>query len=207
MATALIPIPQADYRRAPCALVCASAYVIAEGRPATEQLAYDLSTSGVRLCGMPRAAIGDEVSVRLQLPREWVGTRGHLVRVASTVEKPNFAIEFCDLSADAEDAIHDAVVDALAHPNRRSLLLLQQEEVPHRPACFEWLDPVSALCATARTPLQAVVGLEQQRFDIGIFGSGYCGTQNSHWTEMYPEVCWRSIDCEGRLHPVLTKPG
>ena len=43
--------------------------------------------------------------------------------------------------------------------------------------------------------------LEEQRFNLGIFGSGNCGMQDSEWIGMYPEVSWRSIDCAGCLHP------
>lgn len=200
MTTALIPIPQTDQRRSPRALVCASAVIMTEGKPATEQLVYDLSTEGVRLCGLPRAAVGDKVRVRLQLPQESIGARGRVVRIASSVNQFEFAIDFYDLSASAEDNIHDAVVDALGHPDRRSLLLLRWKL--HRPACFDWLDPVSPLCVTATTPLQAVQDLEEQRFNIGIFGCGDCGTQDTEWIGMYPEVCWRSIDRAGCLHPI-----
>ena len=200
MTTALIPIPQTEYRRTPRALVCASALVMTEGKPATEQMVYDLSTGGVRLCGLPHARIGDEVRVRLQLPREWVGARGHLLRVGSA-EKPDFAIEFADLSAGAEDAIHDAVVEALAHPNRRSLLLVQGERNPYWIG-WNWLDPVSPICATATTPLEAVERLEEHRCDVGIVGSGDRRTQDLEWIEMYPEVYWRALDNAGCLHPV-----
>lgn len=200
METALIPIPQ---RSAPRALVCASALVLTEGRPATEHMVRDLSEGGIRLCGLPRAQVGDEVWVRLQLPRDRVFARGTLLRVGSSAERPAFAIEF---SARAEYAIPDAVVEALSHPDRRSLLLVQSERNSTRSG-WEWLDPVSPICAAATTPLEAVQCLEGNHFDLGIVGSGGHGTQDSEWIEMYPEVCWRTIDDAGRLHPVATTFG
>ena len=199
MEKALIPILQTDRRSVPRALVCASAVVVIEGKPATEHMVYDLSTGGVRLCGLPGAQVGAEVSVWLQLPREGVCARGYLLRVGSSAERHDFAIEFFELSARVEDAIHDAVVEALSPPDRRSLLLVQSERNPDWPG-WKWLDPVSPLCAAATTPLEAVQCLEGNHFDFGIVGSGDHGTWDSEWIEMYPEVSWRSIDYAGRLH-------
>ena len=204
METALIPIPQTDRRSVPRALVCASAVVLTEGKPATEHIVYDLSTGGVRLCGLPRAQVGDEVWVSLQLPRDRVCARGCLLRVGSSAERPEFAIEFIEPSARAESAIHDAVVEALSHPDRCSVLLVQREEERYGPPGVDWLDPISPICATARTSFEAVEYLEEHPFDVGIVGSGGHGTLDSEWIEMYPEVCWRSIDHAGRLHPVVT---
>ena len=204
MATTLNPIPQTNHRRAPReprALVCASALVMTEGKPATEHIVYDLSVRGVRLCGLPRAQVGDEVRVRLQLPRAWVGARGHLLRVGSIAGKPDFAIELFDLSADAEDAIRNTVVEALSHPGRRSLLLVQSERNPYWPG-WSWLDPVSPICATATTPLEAVECLREHRFDVCLVGSGDRGTQDLEWIEKYPEVYWRTLDDAGCLHHI-----
>ena len=151
------------------------------------------------MCGLPHAEIGDEVSVRLQLRRECVRARGHLLRVGSTAEKPDFAIEFFELSAIAEDAIHDAVVEALSHPDRRSLLLVKSERKPYRPACFDWLDPVSPIYATVTTTLEAVGYLEEHPIDVAIVGSA--SMHDSEWIGMYPEIAWRTIDDAGCLHP------
>ncbi len=207
METALIPIPQTDCRSVSRALVCASAVVLTDGKPATEHMVYDLSTGGVRLCGLPRAQVGDEVWVSLQLPRDRVCARGCLLRVGSSAERPEFAIEFIEPSARAESAIHDAVVEALSHPDRRSLLLVQSEQNPYWWSGWEWLDPVAPICANAMTPLAAVEYLEEHRFDVGIVGSGGRGTPDWEWFEMYPEVCWRSINHVGRLRPVATTFG
>ena len=200
MTTTLIPIPQTDYRRTPRALVCASAVVLTEGKPATEQMVYDLTTGGVRLCGLPHAGIGDEVSVRLQLSGEWLGARGQILRTSSSEEQPDLAIEFFDLSARVEDAIQDAVVEALSYPDRRSLLLLQNRDWTGR----DWLDPVLPICATATTPLEAVECLEAHRCEVGLIGSTNRGTPDLEWIEMYPEVYWRIIDDAGRLRPAMT---
>jgi hypothetical protein len=124
--------------------------------------------------------------------------------VGSSQEQPDYAIEFLDLSARAEDAIHDAVVEALSDPERRSLLLVQSEHDPD-PAGLDWLDPVLPMCATASTPVEAVECLEQHRCDVGIIGSRVRGTQHLEWMEMYPEVCWRIIDRTGRLYPALPR--
>ena len=203
MATALIPIPQTDRRSVPRALVCASAVVVSKGK-ATEHMTYDLSVGGVRLCGLPRAQVGDKVLVRLQLPRARICARGYIVRVGSPAENLDFAIQFVDLASRDEDAIQSAVVEALSHPDRCSVLLVQREEERYGPPGVDWLDPISPICATARTSFEAVEYLEEHPFDVGIVGSGGHGTLDSEWIEMYPEVCWRSIDHAGRLHPVVT---
>ena len=116
--------------------------------------------------------------------------------------QPDFAIEFFDLSARVEDAIHDAVLEALSHPDRRSLLLVQSERNPDWTG-LEWLDPVLPICATATTALEAVACQEEHRCDVGIVGSRYLGTQDLQFMAMYPEVYWRSIDHAGRLHAAV----
>lgn len=150
----MIPLLETDRRSTPRGLVCASALVVTEKKTATEHIVYDLSTGGARLCGLPGAQVGDEVRVRLQLPWARVRARGRLLRQGWSNGSPDFAIEFFDVSADAEDAIHDAVVDALAQPNSPSLLLVQREG--EWPTCFDWLDAVSPICVNAITSLGAV---------------------------------------------------
>jgi hypothetical protein len=204
MTTASIPILPIEYRLAPRALVCASALVTTKGKPTTEQVVYELSTGGARLCGLSRAAVGDELSIRLQLSQESVHVRGQLLRVGATTdattERTDLAIEFFDLSAQAEDAIHDAVVEALADPDRRSFLLLQDKRNPYGSG-WDWLDPVLPICATAATPLEAVEYLEQRPCDVGIIARGDLGTPDWEWMEMYPEMYWRTLDDTGCLHP------
>ena len=202
----MIPRPQTDRRSAPRGLVCASTLVMTEENTATEHMVYDLSTGGVRLCGLPRAQVGDEVRVRLQLPWARVRARGRLLRRGWSNGSPDFAIEFFNLSAGAEDAIHDAVVDALSRPNCRSLLLVQREG--ERPACFDWLEAVSPICATAITSLGAVQCLEEYPIEMGILSpAGGRGVRDFWWSEAHPEVSWRTIDDAGRLHPVATTFG
>jgi hypothetical protein len=196
--TMIIPFPQVDYRNVPRALICARTVVIAEGKPATEHMVYDLSTGGARLCGLPHAQVGDEVTVGLQLPQDLVCARGQLLRVGSSGERPDFAVEFFQLSESAEDAIHDAVVEALSRPGRRSLLLVQSERNPYWSG-REWLDPVSPICATATTTLEAVQCLEEHHCDVGIIGSGDHEARGSEWIEIFPEVSWRTLDDHGRL--------
>ena len=193
-----------DTRRAPRAQVCASALVLTKEKPATEHMVYDLSTEGIRLCGLPHAEVGENVRVRLQLPRVRVRASGHVVRCGSTPGSPDFAIQFADVEPRDEDAIQSAVVEAVAHPDRYALLLLQREEERSWPVCFNWLAPLSPICATATTSLEAVGCLEEDRIEIGILGPPGDGAQDFDWNESHPEVCWRSIDHAGRLHPVAT---
>lgn len=192
-------------RRAPRALVCASAVVATHGKAPTEHMVYDLSTTGVRLCGLPRAWLGDEVTVRLQLPRARVFARGHFVRVGLVDGRPDFAIEFLALSANAEDTIHDAVVEALSHPERRSVLLLRNGAGRLRPGRswtgWSWLDPISSICDSATTPLEALQCLAKQVVQVGIL-SDAAQVEAPQWAEAYPEVSWRTLERQGRLRLV-----
>ena len=198
METAFIPNLQADRRHAPRALIGARAVVTPEGKPATEHMVHDLSTGGVRLCGLPRAQIGDEITIRLRLAGGSASVCGRLLRAGSTAGKRDFAVEFFDVSAQAEDAIHDAVVAALSHPERRSVLLLRDEQAEWWPG-RGWLDPVLPICVSATTPLEAVQCLETHRLEIGIADSVDQVTRASEWLEMYPEVHWRTVDGRGCL--------
>lgn len=201
----MISNPETDLRRAPRALVCASAVVTTEGKAPTEHMVYDLSTTGVRLCGLPRAWLGDEVTLRLQLPRARVFARGHFVRVGLVEGRPDFAIEFIELSADAEDAIHDAVVEALSHPQRRSVLLLRNGAEEFRPGRlwtgWSWLEPISSICDSAATSLEALQYLAEQVVQMGIL-SDAAQAEAPDWAEAYPEVSWRTLERRGRLRLV-----
>ena len=77
-----------DDHPAPRGLVRASALVVADGRTATHHLVYDLSVSGVRLCGLPGAEIGDAVEISLSLPRVRIHVFGRLRRVGTTAGRP-----------------------------------------------------------------------------------------------------------------------
>ena len=201
----MIPLPETDRRSTPRGLVCASALVMTDKHTATEHIVYDLSTGGARLCGLPGAQVGDEVRVRLQLPWARVRARGRLLRQGWSSGSPDFAIKFFDVSADAEDAILDAVVDALAQPNSPSLLLVQREG--EWPTCFDWLDAVSPICVNAITSLGAVRYLEDHPIEMGILSPARGGVEDYWWSESHPGISWRTIDNAGRLHAAGTTFG
>jgi hypothetical protein len=205
MPTLSTPSLQTRNYDAPRAQVCARALVISEGKPATEHMTYDLSTGGTRLCGQPLATVGDELQVLLQLPEGEVRASGQLLRVGSVAGAPDFAIQFAQLEPRDEDAIQDAVLDALTHPDRRSVLLLQNGPDLRWPG-WGWLRPVSPICAAAVTPLDAVRCLQEHAIAMAILGRhpGH-GPRACQWSEALPELPWRTIDPVGRLHlPVTT---
>ena len=199
MEPAFIPNLQTDRRRAPRVLIGARAVLTPEGKSATEHMVHDLSTGGVRLCGLPRAQTGDEVTIRLRLHGDSASVCGRLSRAGSTAGRRDFAVEFFDVSARAEDAIQDAVVAALSDPERRSVLLLRDQQSEWWPG-RGWLDPVLPICVSAITPLDAVRCLETHRLEVGIVDSVDHGTRDSELIGLYPEVSWRTIDDGGRLH-------
>ena len=68
MSERLVPEPDSDnptlernLRRSPRVLISATAMISPDGRATTEHMTYDLSTGGVRLCGLPSAQEGDRV--------------------------------------------------------------------------------------------------------------------------------------------------
>jgi hypothetical protein len=172
---------------------------MSEGKPTTEHMAFDLSTGGIRLCGQPLATVGDELSVLLQLPEAEVRASGRLLRVGSAPGRPDFAIQFAPLEPRDEDAIQDAVVDALAHPDRRSVLLFQNGPDLLWPG-WGWLRPLSPICAAAMTPLAAVLCLQEHAIAMVVLGRPGPGPRPSQWSEALPELAWRIIDPVGRLH-------
>ena len=129
------------------------------------------------------------------------------MRVGETAGRPDFAIRFVGLSADAEDAIHDAVVEALSHPDRRSVLLLQSEQDPIRPGGGHWLEPVLDICATATAPIVAAQCIEEHAIEMGILDASRWPPQAPEWINFYPEIFWRAIDGVGRLRPTATRSG
>ncbi len=199
MPTLSTPSLQPRNYHAPRAQVCARALVMSEGRPATEHMTHDLSTGGIRLCGQPLVTVGDELSVLLQLPEAEVHASGRLLRIGSSAGRPDFAVEFAQLEPQDEDAIQDAVVDALAHPDRRSVLLFQSEADPRWPG-WGWLQPVSPICAAAMTPLGALRCLQEHAITMAILGHPGHGPRSCHWSQTLPELPWRVIDPADRLH-------
>lgn len=188
-----------ENRSSPRVLVTASALLLAHRQQrATQHLVYDLSAGGMRLCGVPAAGIGDPLDVRLELPSGPIHVCGHLLRTRSMRPRSDFALEFDDLTPHAEDAIHDAVLNALAQPERPSLLLVTEGD-PRKPA-WEWLSPVMPSCLRVGSACEAVEQLEEQRIGMGVFSPAQ--RQLPDWAQMYPEVAWRRIDAEGRLFPL-----
>ena len=190
-----------DMRADPRALIGASALVMTGGK-ATEHVTYDLSAGGVRLCGLPVAQVGEQVRVLLQLPRGRgrVRAEGRLLRLGTTDGCPDFAIQFVHLAARAEDAIHNAVADALSRSNRRSILLLKGRDQPHWSG-WDWLGPMMPICTTATTLPGAAECLGREAVEIGILSPEDRRAPTSDWIESYPKISWRSIDSAGRLHP------
>ena len=181
-------------RRTPRALVCARALVMTERGPSSEHMTHDLSAGGVRLCGLPYVQVGDDVTVRLFLPRGSCNALARVLRVDSTLAKPQVAIEFLELSPRAEDVIHDSVVDALSHPKRRSVLLLGEED--RGPVGGDWFLPIWPICSRAPTPVAALQGLKEHSIEVGILSQE---ARSCPWSEVVPSVVWRTVGLSGRL--------
>lgn len=198
MAKKWTPRPLWDARRDPRALVCARAIVKAEDTSATEHLTYDLSVGGLRLCGVPRAEVGDPMRLLLHLPTTSVAARGRLVRVSRSETHPEFALQFEDMEANAEDAIQDAVLEALAQQRRHSLMLLRSFRDPHWRG-WNWLAPLSSICVDAGTPLEVLRRIEEDDISVAVAGEATSRSQLSHWQAAVPQLAWRTMDREGRL--------
>lgn len=206
METAFAPAPRSDdpgfnchSRAARRALVFAPAIMSSNGRPSTEHMTYDLSTGGVHLCGLPRAREGDRVRVLLQLPRARFRASGHLLRMGWTAGRPDFAVEFLNLSPQAEDAIQDAVLEALSAPPRPSVLVIDDPE--RTVAADGWLDPISPICVAAHCQ-EALQHLMQHPIDVGILSMPVGRLLGPTWAELEPGILWRTINEAGCLYRV-----
>ncbi len=210
METAFAPEPDSDNPSlernlcgSPRVLICATAMVSPHERATTEHMTYDLSTGGVRLCGLPSAQEGDKVRVLLQLPRARVHALGRLLRLGWTAGRPDFAVEFLNLSSQAEEAIQDAVVEALSSPGRRSVLLVETDQ--ERPVLADgWLAPISPICAVANTSLEAVQSLREHAIHVGILSMAISESIALAWSEVDSHVLWRSINEAGGLYRIGT---
>lgn len=191
-------------RRAPRALIRASAIVSPHERPASEHMTYDLSTSGVRLCGLPSAGVGDILRVRIDLPQRQVVASGRLVRTGATAGVPDFAIQFLGMSASDEEAIQDAVSQAFLAPTQRSVLLYRAER-DYREARWRWLRPILSICASASTPGGAIRCLDQHPIGVGILPAESVATGGYEWTSVYRKIPWRMLDAQGRLQPLAVE--
>ncbi|MBW2713992.1 MAG: PilZ domain-containing protein, partial [Deltaproteobacteria bacterium] len=187
-----------NVRYDPRALVCARALVQLEGGPATEHMTYDLSAGGVRLCGLPKAKPGDRLSLLLHLPTLSVQAVGRLLRVTGGEYRPEFALQFEDMNADGEDAIQDAVLDALVNAGRRSLLVLRGKH-DLQWQNWEWLKPLSPISSVVATPLEALQHLEKNDISVAIVGRPQGGPRLPDWGQAIPTLAWRAIDRAGRL--------
>lgn len=196
-----------DRRASPRAQLCARALVVTEdGASATEHITYDLSASGVRLCGLPRDRVGSQVGLLLCLAEEWVRAAGELVRFDAHEGNPQFAVRFTDMAAQAEDAIQDAVLQALATPERHSVLLVRPQRNEGWPG-WRWLEPAAGACSVALTPLDAVVKMHAERIGLAIVDPlRCCAIRPSAWRKSFPTVLWRTLDRAGRLGPVSALP-
>ena len=186
-------------RSAPRGLVHASALVIADGRPTTHHMVYDLSVRGIRLCGLPGAELGNAVEVVLCLPRERATASGRLVRAVSTGDRSDFAVAFDRISASSEDDIHDAVLEALSHDERDRSVLLFRDERHFPPPDWAWLRPILPMCAMATLASLAVEHLETHPIEFGILSAAEKRPCLPHWAEAYPEIRWQSVDERGCL--------
>jgi hypothetical protein len=166
--------------------------------PSSEHVTYDLSIDGVRLCGLPCAEVGDDVAVMMQLGRERVWVAGRLVRTGETNGSPDFAIRFQEVAPKTEDAIQDALVEALTEPRKHpSVVLLGRPEDPPQSA-WNWLQPVLPMCTNALAPFDALSRLAEG-VHTGILSSSLA-PQLAQWQKALPKVAWRRIDPAGRLH-------
>jgi len=198
------PTDGVDRRRSPRAPFCVPALVIGEAGVA-EHLTYDLSVGGVRLCGLPRAAVGEGVELLLPLgPRERLHATGRLVRVDAG-SRLQFAVAFDPLERRAADAIQAAVLRHLeAGPGRR--VLLYREADARTETGMGWLAPVLSQCSIATSPLEAIGYLELEPIELAIFDWFDHAFRARRMPEAFPEIAWRAIDEVGRLHPGAAAP-
>ncbi len=154
-----------DRRRYPRSEVVATAVVFSEDRLHGTYLVRDLSAGGACLVGDMAAPGGERVTVLLQFPGKTpFSLQARTVRNDDHHRKSaRTAISFIDLSAEDEDSIHEAIMNALERENtRRSATILV---VDHDASCREALErDLRALGHQAvgvATPLEALAWLDR----------------------------------------------
>ena len=148
-------------RRFPRALLSGTAYLTDAGVPLGVFRIIDLSASGVLLrgatCALPRRPV--EVLLQLSDDRQF-RAEGVIVRRHRALSGDAFAVRFSDLGADVEDAIQDAVLEALETIQTASVLIVDDNPV----GCGALRARLGALghrSTVVQTPLDVVEFLAQ----------------------------------------------
>ncbi len=144
-----------DRRQQPRGAVVATATVVATGRWMGLYACENLSVSGALLAGPQRLCRGDAVRLKLHLPeRGPVEVEARVVRTHATPQaQTQYALKFHDVSAEIEDAIQNAVVEALERQmgrGRTRALVVHETELTRRAFVrdLKALD-IEAVCAAS----------------------------------------------------------
>ena len=127
-----------DRRKHPRGAVVATATIVAAGRWVGLYACENLSASGALLFGPDRLRRGDSVRVKLHLEgRGPVEVDARIVRQTQHPERPQptYAVRFIKVAADHEDAIHNAVMDAIERQQgcaRTRALVVHETELTRR---------------------------------------------------------------------------
>lgn len=154
------PPQSPDRRRHPRTEVVATAMVFSSNRLHGTFLVQDLSAGGARLVGRVEAAKDDPLTVLLQFPgRAGFSVAARVARHDGRDGEARTAVVFVDLAPEEEDAIHEAIVVALAR-NAATVLVIDREG-PSRDALERDLRSLGHQAVSVTTPLEAISWLDR----------------------------------------------
>lgn len=191
-------IGRVELRAVQRAPICVRALAAPRQREPTEHLTFDLSVAGVRLCGHPRAEIGDEAQVWLYFSQNLIPrATGHVLRVCETDARPECVIRFDSVPDDSRQLIQKRADAALSGNASRSVLLF--EAAHDAGEGRRWLNSLRSRCHVVQQIGKLAESLVTYRIETAVVGSDY-HEMLAEWAAAYPHVSWRSIDAQGQLH-------
>jgi hypothetical protein len=137
-------------------------------RSAAAGVIYNLSLNGALVRVREALAGGDSLEVELRLPNaKRYRIPSHTVRVDRLDDGPRMALGFDRVSADAEDAIEDAVVMALTATRARRVMIVDAIE-ERRIDVAEAMGARGLTPLTPRTPLEVIdlLGDADRQIDV-----------------------------------------
>lgn len=186
-----------DRRQTPRFSVCARVELLLS-RHMSEHIVYDLSLGGMRLCGVPDASVGDRVCALVHLPSAPVVLSGSVLRAHERASPRSFAVQFDEISSEAECAIETAFAETRARQGEPSMLSVETPVC--RSYAQDWLAPLGSACARASSALNVNDCLARYRIEVGVLREACTDIPDWEWNVIYPEQMWRTMDQQGRLH-------
>jgi CheY-like chemotaxis protein len=126
-----------------------------------------LSSGGASFLGRLDIAVGRDLAVHIGVPGAYpLGLKARLVRVAADSTKPMFAVEFIGMLSPAVAALVEELATGLSPPPIPPSVLVIDDDVRIHEALWFQLWRLDRGCVCVRTPLEAVLALQEQQSPI-----------------------------------------